>query len=258
MKLIGPIRDGHAGSAPATAAVGGDQYRCVASNNLGSATSLAASLTVTPAPQAITFAGPGDQPFSPAPITLSATADSGLPVSFAVVAGPATVAGNTLALTGAGQVTVEATQPGDADHAAAAAVDRTFTVTPNFASWQQFAFTSAELLDAQRSGPNAIYGSDDLPNLVKYALGLAPKINASGSALPATGATATNWVYTYTRPTAVTDVTCVVEVSTDLVNWTTLGVTQTLVSSANGTDTWQGSFPRGAAPSVFFRLWVSQ
>lgn len=60
-------------------------------------------------------------------MTLSATASSGLTVTFTVVSGPATVSGATLTVTGAGVVTVEATQGGDADFAAASPVRQTFT-----------------------------------------------------------------------------------------------------------------------------------
>ncbi|QMU29533.1 FlgD immunoglobulin-like domain containing protein [Adhaeribacter radiodurans] len=51
--------------------------------------------------------------FGDAPFTLSATASSGLPVSFTVESGPATIKETTLSLTGIGQVTVKATQAGN-------------------------------------------------------------------------------------------------------------------------------------------------
>jgi len=79
--------------------------------------------------QSITFT----QPASPVrygvkPITLSATASSGLAVTFSVVSGPATVSGSTLTITGVGTVVVAANQAGDSDHLAAAQVTRTITV----------------------------------------------------------------------------------------------------------------------------------
>ena len=65
-----------------------------------------------------------------APFTLNATATSGLPVSFEVVEGPATLDGNTVTLTGAeGQVKIRAIQPGDGTQwQAAPSVNRTFEV----------------------------------------------------------------------------------------------------------------------------------
>jgi sugar lactone lactonase YvrE len=78
--------------------------------------------------QTISFAKPADRPFNSAPFALSATASSGLPVSFAVVSGPATLEGSTLTLTGSGNVTVRATQAGDLTYEAAA-VEQTFLST---------------------------------------------------------------------------------------------------------------------------------
>ena len=77
--------------------------------------------------QTITFNNPGDQCVA-APITLSATASSGLPVAYTVTAGPATVSGNSLTITGAGSVTVQADQAGDSGYQPAAPVSQTFTV----------------------------------------------------------------------------------------------------------------------------------
>ncbi len=86
------------------------------------------TLVVAAANQTITFAAVPDKTYGDAPITLSATASSGLPVSFSLVSGPARLTGNVLTLTGAGSVTVRAAQGGSADYLAASSVDRTFTV----------------------------------------------------------------------------------------------------------------------------------
>lgn len=60
---------------------------------------------------------------------LSATASSGLDVTFSVLAGPASIVGNTLNVTGVGTVTVEALQSGNGSFAAAT-VDRSFMAAP--------------------------------------------------------------------------------------------------------------------------------
>ena len=83
-----------------------------------------------PAPthQTITF-GPlpsttlGDPPFA-----LTATASSGLPVTYDIVSGPATVTGNMLTITGGGSVVVRALQSGNPDYSAAPSVDQSFSV----------------------------------------------------------------------------------------------------------------------------------
>jgi hypothetical protein len=89
------------------------------------------TLTVNPAPlatQTITFGALSDATYGDAPITLNATADSGLPVSYQVLSGPATLQDNVLTITGVGVVTVEASQPGDGvNFGPAAPVDQSFT-----------------------------------------------------------------------------------------------------------------------------------
>ncbi|HEX7902465.1 MAG TPA: T9SS type A sorting domain-containing protein [Chitinophagaceae bacterium] len=61
-------------------------------------------------------------------IQLSATSSAGLPVGFSVVSGPGTITGNNLSFTGAGQVTVRASQPGNENYLAADPVDQTILV----------------------------------------------------------------------------------------------------------------------------------
>lgn len=63
-----------------------------------------------------------------ASFALSATASSGLPVSFQVVSGPATVSGSLLTLTGVGTVQVKAMQTGGDDYGAAAEKIRSFCI----------------------------------------------------------------------------------------------------------------------------------
>jgi sugar lactone lactonase YvrE len=91
----------------------------------GSAT---ATLVIGKATQAITFAPPANRVFGDEPFNLSATIGSPLPITFSLLGGPATLSGATLTLTGAGTVTVSASQAGDANHFAATAVERSFTV----------------------------------------------------------------------------------------------------------------------------------
>jgi len=63
------------------------------------------------------------------PLALSATSNAGLPVSYNIVSGPATVSGDTLLLTGAaGTVTVKASQSGNAQYYPAPDKYQTFEV----------------------------------------------------------------------------------------------------------------------------------
>jgi hypothetical protein len=81
--------------------------------------------------QTITFATlTSPAPYDPTGFPLSATASSGLPVTFSVLSGPAVITGgNTLTPSGLGTVVVAADQPGNATYAAAAEVTQTVVVT---------------------------------------------------------------------------------------------------------------------------------
>jgi endonuclease/exonuclease/phosphatase family metal-dependent hydrolase len=68
-------------------------------------------------------------------LVLTATASSGLPVSFAVAEGPATISsGANLSFTGAGTVSIVASQAGNAEWNPAPDITNTFTVTKAFAT----------------------------------------------------------------------------------------------------------------------------
>ena len=87
------------------------------------------TFTVSQANQVITFGELDDKTFGDAPFTLSATASSNLPVSFNVISGAATInASNELTITGAGSVTVRATQTGNSLYNAATPVNQSFDV----------------------------------------------------------------------------------------------------------------------------------
>jgi len=86
------------------------------------------TFTVAKAGQTITFGSLANHNFGDAPFTLSAVASSGLAVSYAVASGPATLAGNTLTLTGVGTVTITTSQAGNANYNAATNVSQSFTV----------------------------------------------------------------------------------------------------------------------------------
>src|SRR5262249_21159952 len=88
-------------------------------------------INVNKADQTIDF-GLGSQAgktFGDPDFTISATSSSGLAVSFSVTAGPATILGtNTVHLTGAGLVTIQASQVGDGNYNAAPNVSQSFMV----------------------------------------------------------------------------------------------------------------------------------
>ncbi len=109
------------GTVTVRASQGGD-------SNWNAAAAVDRAFTVVKSDQTITFGALPNTVYGVSPFALNATASSGLPVGFSVIGGPATLSGNTLSITGTGTVTVRASQGGDSNWNAAAAVDRTFTV----------------------------------------------------------------------------------------------------------------------------------
>ena len=118
--------------------------------------------------QTITFNPITDQTYSPTlTVSLTATASSSLAVSYTLISGPATLAGNVLTITGVGTVIIEANQAGDATYNPAPVVtqqfevikatpvinqadivktvgDSPFTITPTSVSTGSFSFISGD------------------------------------------------------------------------------------------------------------------
>jgi uncharacterized repeat protein (TIGR01451 family) len=81
--------------------------------------------------QSITFNPLPDRTFGDLDFVITATASSGLPVSFSAgVGNPCTLTSDSVHLTGAGTCTVTATQAGNVIYNPAAPVSRTFTISP--------------------------------------------------------------------------------------------------------------------------------
>ncbi|QMU31046.1 T9SS type A sorting domain-containing protein [Adhaeribacter radiodurans] len=100
-------------------------------------------------PQAITFEPIAYKNSTDKPFALSATATSGLPVTFSVISGPATVKGNMVTITGLGEVIIKAYQAGNATYKSAEAT-RTFLVRDDILkSWDKtFGGTNLDQLTA--------------------------------------------------------------------------------------------------------------
>ncbi|MEZ4660461.1 MAG: multicopper oxidase family protein [Caldilineaceae bacterium] len=85
------------------------------------------SLPAAAQPQTITFGALANKTFGDADFNVSATASSGLPVSFAA-SGNCTVSGTLVHLTGAGSCTITASQAGNSSYQAAPNVAQGFTI----------------------------------------------------------------------------------------------------------------------------------
>jgi hypothetical protein len=99
-----------------------------AADDSGNTGNASATFMVLKASQTITFGVLATKTYGDPPFDVSATASSGLAVSFSILSGPATISINTVTITGAGPVTVRASQSGNDDYNAAPDVDQSFTV----------------------------------------------------------------------------------------------------------------------------------
>jgi large repetitive protein len=125
----------------------------------------------SPQEQTINFPPLANVPYGAAPLTLTATAGSGLPVQFTVVSGSATLVGNVLTFGPPGVVTIRATQEGNGQFLPAPSVERSFQVLKapqyiNFAAPPDVPFGTASVaLNAS--------ASSDLPVLFELVSGPA-------------------------------------------------------------------------------------
>ena len=120
-------------------------------------------LTIEPADQAITFPAIGDKPADAATFTISATASSGLPVSY-IVTGPATISGDQVTLDNASPgdtVTIDANQAGNVNWNAAPPVQRSFDVVEGAAD--SIEAVSPTSINGQAGEPVA---AGDLPTVL--------------------------------------------------------------------------------------------
>jgi hypothetical protein len=87
------------------------------------------SVVVAKAAQTLSFGAIANRAYTKTPLTLAGNASSGLPVSFEVVTGPATVANNTVSLSGVGTVLLRARQGGNSNYLEALSKDQSFVVS---------------------------------------------------------------------------------------------------------------------------------
>ncbi len=98
-----------------------------ATNQTGSQ-SRTLTLSIGAGGNSIQFELPSEAPLSAFPLTVSATADSGLPVALEVVSGPGILTENSLTATGVGEIVIRATQAGNDSISAAEPVTRSIRV----------------------------------------------------------------------------------------------------------------------------------
>jgi hypothetical protein len=124
------------GSAPTNAGTYTVSVNVTDSNYSASAN---ATLTIAKAAQTVAFTIAGASFNVGSTLTLNATASSGLPVTFALVSGSATLSGSSVTITQAGAVSIRATQAGN-DNYLAATADQGFTGVSTTKTAQTIAF----------------------------------------------------------------------------------------------------------------------
>ncbi len=118
------------GGITGTPTIAGVYTETISATNAGGTGTATLVVTITPLSQTITFPAPAGMVANAAPFTLAATSSSGLPITYTVLSGPATVSGNTVTLTGAaGTVTLQASQGGNLAYSAASSATVSFQVT---------------------------------------------------------------------------------------------------------------------------------
>jgi len=190
-------------------------YSFTTDNNFSAASDNTTTLTVNKANQTITFTALTDKIYGDADFAVSATATSGLAVTFAAGAtDKCTVTGTTVHITGAGSCTITAAQIGDGNYNAAtaaptSALARTFTIAPkaltvtaNNASKTYGQVATFAATDFTSSG---LVGTETIGSVTLTSTGAAATATVAGSPYPivasaATGGTfnAANYTISYT------------------------------------------------------------
>jgi hypothetical protein len=199
-----------AGTTTITASQAGDA-------TYNAAPSVTQDLVVAKADQTITFEVLASKQMGDPTFNLSATASSGLAVSYSSGnTGVATISGNMVTLVGTGSSVITASQAGNSNCNPASNVTQTLVVTAaaGISDWLQGGATNAA-------------------NLGKYAIGGATNLNAASETPVSTLDTNKLSLSAIVR-TNDNKLVVVGEVTGGLTNWTTNGVTMAASTNTNG------------------------
>jgi hypothetical protein len=116
-------------------------------------------------------------------------------------------------------------------------------------AWLDSNFSILQMADPSISGDTASPAGDGIPNLLKYALNLNPWVDGHAG-LPQPCTDGTNLILAFTEYES--DVTYTVEASTDLVTWSTTGVTV----QTNGNQV-TATYPLPVSGTAFMHLVVT-
>ncbi len=164
---------------------------------------------------------------------------------------PGWASGNALAflITGTGHRTAEAIEKSGGTPATLNVTYQTELPLGTFMRW------SASQTNAGM--PAADPDDDGLNNLMEYALGLDPAVPNHGAILLTFESD--NLALTYTRPSAVIDLTYSVQWADTLGStWSSIGVTQQIINDDGARRTIRAVLPKGTLRQRFVRLKVTQ
>lgn len=147
------------------------------------AAQISQSFDVTKGNQTITFDAIDAVTYGTSTVSLSATASSSLDVTFTVLSGPGSISGNTLTITGAGAIVVEAAQAGNASWNPATSVQRTQTVNKAMPS-----ITFANMNKVFGADPFTLSATSASSGAFSYSSSNASVATVAGSTATITGA----------------------------------------------------------------------
>jgi fibronectin type 3 domain-containing protein len=239
-------------------------YVISATNALGESANSAEASATPMAPQTITFDPLADRTYGDAPFNLTATASSGLTVSYSSSdTNVATVAGSLVTILKVGTTTLTASQAGNAAYAAASNVLQTLTVNPRpvlLSGTRVYdgttAASAADLTitnkvgadDVTLSGSGALAGKDAGPQAVSQSIVYATPARVQ-SATGNTGASAATTIAVTLGGTPANGNTLVALVSTR-------GTSSNSVSSVTGGGvTWQRAAQAANSGGVTTEIW---
>lgn len=172
------------------------------------------NLTIAPSSQSITFNSLNNAIYGDGPLTLNATASSGLTVTYTSSnVNVASISGTTLTIVGAGTATITASQAGNSNFAAATDVSQSFTVNPKqltvsgiVAQSKSYDGTTVAILDVTNASLSGIVNGD-LIGLSGNGIFSTPNVGSGitvNGALTLTGANSSS--YLLQQPSLTADI----------------------------------------------------
>jgi uncharacterized delta-60 repeat protein len=125
-----------------------------------------------------------------------------------------------------------------------------------YMTWQQSHFTPTELTNPSVSGDSADPDGDGLKNIFEYAFGLDPKSPNTTDPISTT-VDATYVSIIYPKLKAATDITFIVEKSTDLVTWTAVTPINVILSDDGAIQVIKAEVLKAGSVATYLRLGIS-